>query len=69
MGNGTQDYLEIIPDSDVPNKGTYRWTTNHEKGEQAALDHFVSEGAFAACCLRLNVVLQNRFFFHLAAWS
>ena len=41
-GNGTLDFLEIIPSDNVPNSGTYRWTSDHSKGEQAAMDHFVS---------------------------
>ena len=42
IGNGTQEYLEIEPNSDVADSGTYRWTSNLDKGRQAALDHFVS---------------------------
>jgi len=42
MGNGTLDYLEIIPDNNEPDKGTFRWTTNNDVGKQAAFRHFVS---------------------------
>ena len=54
IGNGTQDYLEIDPNSDVPDSGTYRWTSNLDKGRQAALDHFVSLDASSLFCSRLS---------------
>jgi len=42
LGNGTIQYLEVMPSENRTNAGTYRWTSDYERGQQSALDNFVS---------------------------